>query len=241
MSNKVASVVATFTALAMTAAGEEVLSEKSAFESGGKRIGVEVFRPRDAAQSPAIMVLHGAGGMDYGNRYVRQLATAFAANGYATFLVHYFDRTDTTYANEAVIRTHFEKWLETIRDAVSFAMEQPHIDRARIASFGYSLGGYLAVAHASRDPRIRALVELAGGIDPDFAKSVKRMPPTLVLHGEQDLRVPVARAAELEKVLRKTQAPFATHVYPGEGHILSPLAAFDALSRGLEFLRTHGR
>ena len=237
MPSKVASVFATVTALAMSAAGQEVQSTKASFQSGGRTIGVEMFQPLNAMNAPAILVLHGAGGMDYGNEYVRQLATAFAANGYATLLVHYFDRTGTNYAADPIIRANFEKWLETIGDAVSFALQQPHIDPKRMALFGYSLGAYIAVAHASRDNRVRALVELAGGVDPEFAKTVHHLPPTLVLHGEDDRRVPLDRAKEFIQLLRKLSTPFATKFYPGEGHILSPLAAFDALSRGLTFLR----
>jgi dipeptidyl aminopeptidase/acylaminoacyl peptidase len=228
-----------FTALAISTAGAQstVQPRTASFESGGRKIGVEVFEPADARQAPAILVLHGAGGMDYGNKYVRQLATAFASNGYTTLLVHYFDRTGTRYASDETIRPNFESWMDAVRDGVTFALAQPNIDSKRIAMFGYSLGAYLAVAQASRDPRVQAVVELAGGIDPEFAKSVKRMPPTLIVHGKNDQRVPIDEAHALERVLQKLGTPVATQFYDGEGHVLSPFAAFDALARGLDFLK----
>ena len=224
-------------AIGSSAAG----NERREFVSGGKKIGVEVFRPETESKSPGLLVLHGAGGMDYGNAYVRQLAGAFAGQGYATYLVHYFDRTGHRYAADETILKHFETWLSTLTDGVTFLTKQSEVDSERIAVFGYSLGGYLAVALAAQEPRVRAVVELAGGIDSSFAKRVQRMPPTLILHGEEDRRVLVSRANELEQVLRKVDAPFEKKIYPGEGHMLSPLSALDAMGRGLAFLQKHLR
>ena len=218
---------------------EEVMMLDGSFESGGQRINVEIMQPSSGEAAPGIIVLHGAGGMDHGNRYVRHLATALAGTGYATFLVHYFQRTKTTYASDSAIYANFHQWVSTVQDAVTFAGKHPRIDSARIALFGYSLGGYLAIAAAAQDERVRAVIEFAGGVDAEFARTVKRLPPTLVIHGRNDQRVLFARATELEAVLRKLNAPFETCYYPDEGHILSPLAALDALGHGIEFLRKH--
>jgi dipeptidyl aminopeptidase/acylaminoacyl peptidase len=218
-----------------------VAEAKLSFKSGGKSIPVEAFQPAGEGKAPAIIVLHGAGGMDYGNAYVRHLATAFAEQGYATFLVHYFSRTGNSYASDSTIRQNFPTWLETVSDAVSFISKQPGVDAARLATFGYSLGGYLAVAHAAQDDRVRAVVELAGGIDDSYAKKVKRMPPTLIVHGKSDRRVEPERATELEQLLQGMGVPVEMKLYEGEGHMLSPRAALDALSSGLDFLNRHLR
>lgn len=208
------------------------------FSSGGKTIGMKVFAA-GAANSPAILVLHGAGGVDAGNRYVGQLAAAVAANGYSTFVVEYFDRTGTTYASDAVIQKNFTAWLETIADATTYIAERSDIDPGRIGTFGYSLGGYLAVAHAARDPRVRATVELAGGIDSSYSSEVRRLPPLLIVHGEEDQRVPFDRGLELEKFAQRFGSPVETQFFPNERHILSPAAAFQALARALTFFGNH--
>ena len=229
------------TALAASVGAESVRPVKKSFESGGRRVVVEEFVPESETRAPAVLVLHGAGGIDYGNRYVRQLATAFASSGYATLLVHYFDRTGTSYASDATIHANFNAWLETIHDAVSFAADHPKVDKSRIAVLGYSLGAYLAVAHSARDPRVRAVIEVAGGVDSKFAKGVRRMPPTMIVHGEDDQRVLFERALELKALLARVGAPFLTRFYRGESHILSPAAGLDALGHGFEFLREHMR
>lgn len=214
-----------------------VISSTLTFESHGRTVRLQAFVPEGGVRLPTVLALHGASGMDSGHRYVRTVAEAWAAQGFATLLVHYFDSTGTTYASETAIYRDFERWLATIGDAIECAARQPFADPARIALVGYSLGGYLAVARAAHDERVRAVVEIAGGIDATFAKSVQRLPPLLLIHGEEDRRVPFARALELKALAERCQTPHATRFYPGETHYLSPGAALDALEAGVEFLR----
>src|SRR5688572_26606067 len=215
--------------------------EETTFLSGGKSIGVEVFRPDSTGRAPALVVLHGASGPLLGNHYIRQLGAGFAAEGYATFLIRYFDRTGTGYAGDATIRRHYATWSDTIDDAVGFVIADRQVDRERVGVLGYSLGGYLAVTQGARDPRVSAVIEIAGGLDELSRRRAKRMPPTLILHGERDTRVPVSEARELAEWLREQKTAHEMHLYPDEGHLLSVPAALDALARGHAFLRKHLR
>lgn len=221
----------------------ENLQEKQAsFSSGGKKIGVEVFRPAGMdGKLPAIVVLHGARGIEVENASIRRLATLLAANGFSTFLVHYFDRTGTDYADDAAIHKNFQVWLETIHDAVSFVAAQPDVDSEKIGCFGFSLGGYFALAEGARDARIRAVVELSGGVDASYENTFQRMPPVLILHGSADRRVPVSNAREIERLAKKFGAPHETKIYEGEGHYLSQMSILDAISRGLAFFQKYLR
>jgi carboxymethylenebutenolidase len=206
------------------------------FESDGRTIGIEAFEQESREPQAALIVIHGAGGMNYGNGYIRQLASVFAAEGFATYLVHYFASTGHQYADDSAIYKHFETWLKTIGDAVEFVRSRPGIDPRKVAIFGYSLGGYLAIAHGAKDRDLAAVIELAGGIDPTYAAKTRKLPPTLVLHGDQDRRVLPDRARELERLLVDLNTPHEMKIYNGEGHVLSPAAALDALTRGLVFL-----
>ena len=207
--------------------------------SGERRINVEAFQPAGQGSHPAVLVLHGAGGIDTSNAYVRQMAAILAAQGCGTFLVHYFDRTGHTWANDATIHENFQLWLDTLKDAVEFIADQPGVDESRIGCFGYSLGAYLALALASEEPRIHAVVEMAGGIENGSADTIVRLPPTLILHGSEDKRVPVSSAYGIKRVLQKLGVPYEMRVYPGEGHILRWPALSDAVMRGLDFLQRH--
>ena len=215
------------------------IDRKVTIESAGRAVRLEAFFPPGGERSPALLLLHGASGMNGGNRYIPHVAGALAAEGLATVLVRYFDASDTAHADDADMRRYFDRWLQAIDDAVTAVAQWPEVDAERLALVGYSLGGYLAVAHASRDRRIRAVVEFAGGIDPEFAKSVTHLPPTLIVHGESDRRVPFTRAAELAVVLAGVGAPYETQYFPGEGHLLSPAAALVSLTAAADFLNRH--
>jgi dienelactone hydrolase len=207
------------------------------YTSGGKKIAIEVFMPEGKGPHAAVMVLHGAGGIDSGNAYVRQFATVLAAQGCATFLPHYFDRTGAAYAGDTTIRRDFPEWLAAIRDALSFISNQAEVDQKRIACFGYSLGGYLALALASQDERVNAVIEAAGGVDESYVSTISRMPPVLILHGSADRRVPVTNAYQVEKLLKRTGTKYEMKIYEGEGHILSPASMLDAVTRSILFLQ----
>ena len=221
---------------------QKLQETQESFLSGGKKIGVEIFRPEGVDHKlPAILVLHGARGIEFGNGSIRQLASLLAANGFSTFLLHYFERTGTDYADDATIRKNFEAWLATIHDSVSFIAGQPDIDAKKIGCFGFSLGGYFALAEGARDPRIGAVVELAGGVDASYEKTFARMPPILILHGSADRRVPVSNAREIERLAEEFHAPHETKIYEGEGHYLSQSSILDAVARGLGFFQKYLR
>jgi len=215
-----------------------ITNEDLSFTSGGRRIAVQAWR-NDLPSSPAILVLHGAGGLDVGHRYIAQLARTVAPSGFHTFLVEYFDRTGTERASDAIIKTHAPAWLETIRDAVDFIAALPGVEADNIGAFGYSLGGYLAVALAAQDERIRAVVELAGGIDAETAAAATRLPPLLIVHGREDQRVSFNNAVELQALCEKLRSPVQTLFLPGERHLLSPGATLVAVRQALRFYDAH--
>ncbi|EDY17140.1 dienelactone hydrolase [Chthoniobacter flavus Ellin428] len=217
-----------------------IQEEELSFTSGGRRIGIQAWRSQ-RAYSPAVLVLRGAGGADAGNRYISHMGRAVATQGFDTFLVEYFDRTGTTYATETLIKTNGPAWLETIHDAIDFLSSREDVDTEHIGMFGYSLGGYLAVAQAARDERVKAIVELAGGVDAETAAGVRRLPPMLIVHGREDQRVSFTNALELQSLCEKLHTPVQTLFLPGERHLLSAGAGLVAVRQALHFFDAHLR
>lgn len=202
--------------------------------SGGKRIEVVVYEPAAAGKYPAVLVLHGANGPV--SSFLGEYGQTLADQGYVVAFVHYFDRTGTTaYPSVGAMEKNLPDWIGTIRDAISFLDKNPKVDDGRIALFGVSLGGFLSTSVSSADPRVKAIVDLCGGIPEPLAQHTKRLAPTLILHGDSDMTVPVAQAYQLEAVLKRTHTPYEKEIYPGEGHMLRGVA-FDAMARALEFL-----
>lgn len=154
-------------------------------------------------------------------------------------MVRYFERTGHSWVSPSLIQTNFLEWLQTLEDAISHVVQQPGVDQERVGLLGFSLGAYLALALATRDSRIVAVAEFFGGLAEPFAENASRLPPVLVLHGDQDPIVPVQEARKLEQVLKANRIPHEMRIYPGQGHHFTGLAQMDALARVVAFFRQY--
>lgn len=216
---------------------QQVQKTTDSFLSGNTPIHIDRFLPLSNKQFPAVIALHGSGGMR--ESLSDQPARMLAASGYAVFLLHYFERTNTTYAYEPTIRQNFVPWMETIADAMKYVGQLKNVQPDRTALIGFSLGGYLALSVGSRDPRVKAVIEFCGGLPEELAADCVQMPPTLILHGEADNLVPVSEAHRVEALMKRTSSAYEMKIYPGVGHFFSGLTMVDAAQRTLAFLRKH--
>jgi carboxymethylenebutenolidase len=215
-----------------------ITQSQLSFESGGKDIRLDCFLPAANGQRfPAVIGLHGSGG---GHASMAAPASLLAEQGFAVYVLHYFDRTGTTEIDglQTIFR-HFPVWMKTLWDAVSFVSGQPQVDPERIGLLGFSLGAYLALSASAIDSRIQAVVEFFGGMPKEMKFFTRRLCPVLILHGEQDKTVPVEEAYHLQQTLEKKQIACEMQIYPGVGHGFSGEVWRDAGLRTLTFLRKY--
>ncbi|GAC1429067.1 MAG: hypothetical protein NVSMB62_26860 [Acidobacteriaceae bacterium] len=208
------------------------------FLSGGHSIRVDYHEPPTAGRHAAILLIHGSGG-NIG--FWTDLVMPYLTNvNIALYAVHYFDRTGTTRATTATILdgVHWPQWLETIADALAHIRSRPTVDAGRIALLGISLGAFLALSSGVEPAnRVRAIVELSGGIPEDYAPKVTReFPPTLIVHGSDDTIVPVTHANALESLLKQHGVPHQVEILPNQGHWFDPGAQMRILMATAQFL-----
>jgi carboxymethylenebutenolidase len=215
-----------------------ITQSQLSFDSGGKNIRLDCFLPDATGRRfPAVIGLHGSGG---GHASMADPANLLAEQGFAVYVLHYFDRTGTTEIDglQTIFR-HFPVWMKTLCDAVSFVARQPQVAPDRIGLLGFSLGAYLALSAAAIDSRIQAVVEFFGGMPKEMRFFTRRLCPVLILHGEQDKTVPVEEAYHLQQLLEKKQIPYEIKIYPGAGHGFSGETWRDAGQRTVAFLKKH--
>lgn len=217
------------------------------FPSGGRDIRVDRYAPA-AVEPPvgkrpgAVLVLNGAGGTLLDGPEMRRVAASLAASGRPAYVVHYFNRTNTVVARDAVLRRLYATWLPTVRDAVAFVHEREGGGRP-VGLYGYSLGAFLSVAVAGDNPRVGAVVEQDGGIWNNREENLGRhLPPVLMVHGREDRRVPFAEyAVSLQGFLRRRGTVVETRFVPGEGHSFSAPAQAGVRAATVEFFNRHLR
>ena len=163
-----------------------------------------------------------------------------AQQGFAVYVLHYFDRTGTTgVADKQTAIRHFPAWGKTVWDAISHVEKKSEVDRERIGLLGFSLGAYLALSVAAVDARVRAVVEFFGGMPREMKLFMRRLCPTLILHGGQDAVVPVSEAYHLQQLLEKRSVPYEIQIYEDAGHGFTGEVWQDARTRTLAFLRKY--
>ncbi len=221
------------------APGDAIEESNGSFVSLGKTIGFEGFGPKAPGRHPAIVILHGSGGMDVGGAEFRNFARELACRGFVARIVHYFDQSGTRHADAAQIARSFSSWMATVGDAITSLARREDVDPGRVGLLGFSLGSYLALSVASHDRRVAAVVEYFGGLPDLFARDIRQFPPTLILHGDADAVVPVNEAQKLERLFTENAIPFEIRVYPGQGHIFTGQDGVDAYHRALAYLETH--
>ncbi len=191
---------------------------KQQFLSSGKAIHLDRFSPAVEGRHPAVFVLYGAGGMTNRGDAFTEYARDLAQHGYVAVILHYFDATDSSTAGTLPVSPErFKHWSEALRDGISYVSRDPGVDPRRVGIVAFSLGAFLGLWEASQDPRVKAVSEYYGGTSM-FLGPPKRMPATLILHGERDSFVPVEQARNLQRVLEQQHAPYEIKIYPGQEH-----------------------
>ena len=211
------------------------------FSSAGAKILVDVYTPITAGAHPPVLVLHGAGGMFFDGPEMSRVAQDLATAGFEAYQVHYFNRTSTWFARQAVLLVLFPIWRETVHDAVEW-VRTLHPEARSVGIFGYSLGAFAAIEEARRNPAVGTVVEQAGGFWHAQPEGPTRqpMPPMLVIHGLKDQRVPFTKYTQpLLAFLRAHHDPVATRFYPAEGHDFSTAARAQVRPRAVAFFRQH--
>lgn len=220
-----------------------VKEERLSLKSGDGKVAIERFFPEKKEKLPALVFLHGSDGLAKRGDDYRAACRAIAARGHLVLLVHYFDLCQTQYADKAAIDKHFLTWVGIVHDAVGFARKMPEVDANRVGLIGYSLGGYVSLSAAvlawRPEHRVGIVIEYFAGIPKLLTVAATRLPPVLILHGEDDRMVPAQEARDLQAVLKKAGVAHEMRIYPKQGHGFSEPVAKDAMELAFDFIAKH--
>ncbi len=122
------------------------------YPSGDARVTVEWFAPAVRGKFPAILLLHGSGGLDPGTAQVfRAMGRDFAQQGYVALIPHYFERTDHT-VGQPFEGKELQAFMGAVEDAIKFAAASGIVDEDRIGIIGYSMGCALRLLPGAQGP-----------------------------------------------------------------------------------------
>jgi carboxymethylenebutenolidase len=220
------------TVLVSFAAQAQIVREELSVEGVNHTISVTRFGAAGETERPAVLILHGSSGLDFGTVAYERYAIAIAETGIDAYIVSYFKRGTGSLCQ------CWDAWAQAISDVVAVVLRRPEASK-RVGLLGFSLGSAVAVASA-RDARIDAIVTYGAFLPYDKRAWPTRLPPIAILHGEADESVPLKAARELADWPTALGGRVIFVVYPGEGHRQSYWredSAADAVHRTLTFFR----
>jgi dienelactone hydrolase len=188
-----------------------------------------MYRPIGTGPFPALVLMHGCGGMVTNQGYVtasyRYWAERLALEGYVALLVDSFGPRGYRSICELQLRPIREsrERADDIYAAQEWLAAQTYVARDRIGVIGWSNGasGTLYGMRESRPRRgIRAAVAFYPGCRTLARSKTPYRPyaPLLILAGEADDWTPAAACVELAAIARKQGAAMETVTYPGAHH-----------------------
>lgn len=130
--------------------------EDVVFESQGSRLLGGFYRGAGSGLRPTAILLHGVPGVE------KNLDIAYALRdaGWNCLYFHYRG----SWGSEG--NYSFGGALYDVAAATDWVLEQPSVDRERLAIIGNSFGGYLALAATAANSRYKATVSLSPLVDP---------------------------------------------------------------------------
>jgi dienelactone hydrolase len=208
----------------------------------------------------------------------RTLASRFAQQGYVVHFVQYLQRTPLQKDEIAAVRSgflqqtaprkdnqkvaldpnlerYYKDWVATVRDGVAFLRhDKKLVDTEHVAIVGLSMGGFVGTSAVVEYPemKVAAVANIFGGLPALYANKVRKdkmkLPPLLIMSGEDDDVVPEKYQVELFQLWRETNNSCEAHFYEGVGHAFFDkridgydidLALKEALPTAQRFLRRH--
>lgn len=177
---------------------------------------------------PAIVILHGSGGIADGREF--EYAKLFADNGIAGFVVDYYGPRGVTGDTPYVMKTMATTEVDIMSDAYSALKvlgTHPAIDPSRIGVTGYSYGG-MATRYVLDDrlkkimapdvPPFALHMDIYGPCHQTLGHTGTTGAPYLAIHGDNDNSVDPALCQTVYKEMEKSGSAVESHVMPGAGH-----------------------
>ena len=185
----------------------------------GKNVRIHVITPSaKPGPWPLAIVLHGASGLGRGH-LIWPVAQELADRGIAAAVVRYYDGLPPRTSRKQSVRLFSQR--ERILDhVISGVLRRNLVKGDMIGVFGYSLGGFHAIALAAKDNRIAAAVSLAGGLSGHIPHvAVEDAAPLLLIHGTGDRIVPYRRSRITRAAWNKAGKPVTLVSMRNVGHV----------------------
>ncbi len=200
------------------------------YTEGDDTFDAVITLPSESGPRPAVIVCHAWSGRD---ELVEEKAAKLAELGYvgAAIDLYGIGKRGTDMASSSALMTALVEEPARLRRRLTAAYEAvaalDDVDANRMAAIGYCFGGLCAILSARMGLGLRGIVSLHGllkigeQLDNDVQAKI------LVLHGQDDPMAPPADIGAFAEEMKRINADWQLHAYPGVMHAFTNPKAND--------------
>ena len=232
-------------ATAYTLRAEGPKTDTIQIPNGKETIGGYLALPEKPGRYPGIVVIHEWWGL---NDWVKQQTEKLAAEGFVALAVDLYRgkvATDMGEAHELMRGVAQDRALRDMVAAYDYLTTRKDVDRDRIASVGWCMGGGYSLQLAIHQPRLAACVVNYGALPTDPNDLQQIFAPVLGNFGADDRGITPGDVGAFERTMKNLGRRVDVKIYDGAGHGFEnpenkdgyrPEAAADAFARTVAFL-----
>jgi carboxymethylenebutenolidase len=177
-----------------------------------------LYSPQGNGPFPALIVIHEWWVL---NDWVKEQASKYADQGYTTLAVDlYRGKVATTpeEAHEIMRGVPEDRAARDLKAAFDYLASQPNVDKTKVGSIGWCMGGGYSLQTALLEPQLKAAVINYGHLATEQENLKKINAAVLGIFGGQDRGIPVDDVKKFESQLKALGKKVEIHIYPDAGH-----------------------
>ena len=227
------------------ALGGPVREETVTLQSGEEQFRAYLVQPDSAGPQPALILIHEWWGL---NEQIKGEARKFAEQGFVALapdLYHGSVTGDPSMAHELMRGLPQDRAVRDLKAAFAFLAARADVQKDKIGSVGWCMGGGYSLQLAVNEPKLAACVVYYGAM-PTSAEDIQKIQaPVLGNFGAEDRGIKPDAVYSFEKAMKAASKSADLKIYPGAGHAFQNAnnklgyhqnSAEDAWKRTLAFL-----
>jgi carboxymethylenebutenolidase len=215
------------------------------YRSGHETVKGFLALPRTPGKHPAIVVIHEWWGLV---PWVKEQTEKLARQGYVALAVDLYrgqSTNDSSQARRLASSLPPERALQDLDAAFAYLASRPDVEKNKIGSIGWCMGGGWSLRLAEHEPGLAACVVNYGGLPKSRMEVQAIQAPVLGNFGAEDHGIPPQAVRAFESAMKSGGKQINVKIYAGAGHAFQnpnnkkgyrPEAAQDAWRRTVAFL-----
>jgi carboxymethylenebutenolidase len=197
----------------------QVKTSEITIKSGDEEIKAFLALPEGKGPFPAVVVIQEWWGL---NDWIKDNAKHFAGKGYVAIAPDLYRgkvTDDPKVAGQLRKGLPNDRAMQDLKAAVTAVAAMSNVNKDKVGSIGWCMGGGYSLDLAIADPRTKACVICYGRVFTDPAELKSLHAPVLGIFGENDKGIKAKDVRAFEAALKEAGKKVEKiNIYPGAGH-----------------------